>query len=200
MLGRLKTVIMTGGLLIRPDEIDEAMARHPAVIESATVGLADDIFGEIAVTGVTVNIDTTEIDLTEHLRSQVEPRKVSKRIIVLPEIPRGLSGKPALSQVRHVLAQATGIAVAKSDISTETATGAADTIDDILRVAAEIFRVPIETLSPQSQPNDVPGWDSFTHINLIFGVENHFSLQLSSAQVSQIRNIGDLIAAVHASR
>ncbi|QLL44302.1 AMP-binding protein [Sulfitobacter pontiacus] len=200
MLGRLKTVIMTGGLLIRPEEIDEAMACHPAVIESATVGLADDLFGEIAVTGVTVNADTTELALTEHLRSQVEPHKVSKRIIVLPEIPRGLSGKPVLSQVRHVLAQATGIAVAKSDISAETATGAADTIDDILRVAAEIFRVPIETLSSQSQPNDVPGWDSFTHINLIFGVENHFGLQLSSAQVSKIRNIGDLIAAVNASR
>jgi acyl carrier protein len=174
------------------------MQRHPAVIESATVGLPDEMFGEIAVTGVTLNTEVSEVDLTAHLRAQIEPRKVSKRIISLPAIPRGLSGKPMLSELKQRLIEATGIgsgANAGPELSDTP-----EMTDAILNVAAEVFRVPVETLSPQSHPDDVPGWDSFTHLNLIFGVEQRLGVRLTAAQVSRIRHVGDLIEAVETAK
>jgi long-chain acyl-CoA synthetase len=48
-LGRLKAAINSGGTLIRGEEVDEALLRHPAVFESTTVGLPDPDFEEIAI-------------------------------------------------------------------------------------------------------------------------------------------------------
>ena len=39
--GRLKELIIKGGENIAPREIDEALLRHPAVLEAAAVGVPD---------------------------------------------------------------------------------------------------------------------------------------------------------------
>lgn len=196
ILGRLKTVIMSGGVLIRPDEIDEAMQRHPAVIESATIGVPDEVFGEIGVTCVALNADVGETALTEHLRGQVEPRKVSKRILVLPQIPRGPSGKARLDALRdEVAARIRG----GDDAAAAAAPGAAPEVATlVLDLAAEVFRVPRDSLSPRSTPEDVKAWDSFTHLNLLLAVETRFGLRIPAARVSTMRSLGDLVRAVEA--
>lgn len=191
IVGRLKSLIMSGGLLIRPDEIDEAMLRHTAVLESATIALPDDVFGEIGVTAVVLRdgADATQIDLDGHLRMQVEPRKVSKHVVILPVIPRGLSGKASISILRElVTAQLENVGNARCDNS--------DVATAVLAIAARVFRVAPDSLSLRSSPNDVAGWDSFNHINLIISVEQHFACRISARQVSGLRNLGDLAAVI----
>src|SRR5690606_17131014 len=46
IVGRAKDMIIRGGQNISPREIEEAIARHPAVAEVAVVGLPDEVYGE----------------------------------------------------------------------------------------------------------------------------------------------------------
>jgi long-chain acyl-CoA synthetase len=191
IVGRLKSVIMSGGLLIRPDEIDEAMLRHAAVLESATIACPDDVFGEIGVTAVVLRegAEATQADLAGHLRLQVEPRKVSKHMVILPAIPRGLSGKVNIAALRELV---TAELVKVGDELRDNP----DVATEVLTIAARVFRVAPESLNLRSVPDDVAGWDSFTHINLIMSVEQHFGCRISARQVSSLQNLGDLVAVV----
>ena len=44
--GRIKELIIKGGENIAPREIDEALLRHPAILEAAAVGIADESYGQ----------------------------------------------------------------------------------------------------------------------------------------------------------
>ena len=38
----------------------------------------------------------------------------------------------------------------------------------------------------------VPGWDSLNHVNVILAVEQHFGVRFKSREVLTLKNIGDL--------
>ncbi|HRI46484.1 MAG: acyl carrier protein [Ignavibacteriaceae bacterium] len=40
--------------------------------------------------------------------------------------------------------------------------------------------------------NQVPGWDSLNHMNIIMSVENEFNFKFKALEILKIRNIGDL--------
>lgn len=188
MLGRLKLVIMSGGTLIRPEEIDEAMLRHPAVDESATVAMPDDIFGEIGVTGVVLSHDVAEAVLVEHLGRHVEQRKIPKRIVVLDRIPRGLSGKVRLDALRERLTDVADGDRIKGSVD--------DVASTVLEIAAQVFRVSADSLSLRTRPADVDGWDSFTQLNLVLSIEDHFQRRIPAARVSALRQLDDFVTAI----
>lgn len=191
MLGRLKTVIMMGGFQIRPDEIDEAMLRHPDVRESATIGIDDPTFGEVPVTAVVVTRDATEADLTAHARTNLESQKVPKRIIALNEIPRGDAGKPKIEALRTAV-----IAATQTDVTVSKRL--ADLESDVIEVAAEVFRVPAASLAPSSSGNTLPGWDSFSQLNFLLAIEERFDVRVPAAKVAAVSSISDMIRVLQA--
>ena len=40
--------------------------------------------------------------------------------------------------------------------------------------------------------NDIDGWDSLSHVNLIVAVETEFSIRFKQREVHSFKNIGDL--------
>jgi acyl carrier protein len=40
---------------------------------------------------------------------------------------------------------------------------------------------------------DVPDWDSLAHINLIVAIEKTFRIRFTTAEVSKLENVGDLM-------
>jgi long-chain acyl-CoA synthetase len=183
--GRLKTVIIYGGLLIRPEELDEALLTHPAVVEAVTVGLPDVDFGEIPVSVVVLNGTLDEAVLTEHCRARLEPMKVPKRIVIVDAIARGDAGKPRLEILRAALGAAASRPAYPRDV-----------IDAVLELASVTFRQPIDSLSPDATPDDLPAWDSFAHISLILLAERRFGVLLPTAEIVAIRTLADLARAV----
>lgn len=185
-LGRIKTAINSGGTLIRGDEIDECLLRHPAVAESVTVGLPDEEFEEIAVSAVVLKGAADEAELTRHCRAELEALKVPKRIFDVKSIPRGDAGKPNLQSVRELLQ-----ACLRSP--SRTAASASDDIDrEVIALAALVFGVDESTLSPSSSPDTVPGWDSFRHVNLILQTEDRFSIRVPGVLVAKVLTLADL--------
>jgi acyl carrier protein len=45
--------------------------------------------------------------------------------------------------------------------------------------------------------DDVKGWDSLNHINLILAAERAFKVRLSTREVKSLKNVGDLIGLLH---
>jgi acyl carrier protein len=68
-----------------------------------------------------------------------------------------------------------------------------DTTMDILTdVFREVFDNPEISLSPETTANDVDGWDSLSHINLIMAIELRFNISFSQKEVFGFKNVGDM--------
>jgi acyl carrier protein len=63
------------------------------------------------------------------------------------------------------------------------------------RVFDDIFDDDIN-LQPETTAADIDGWDSLTHIRLMLAVERAFDIKFSAAQISSLKNIGELIGAI----
>ncbi|MEY4953360.1 MAG: hypothetical protein RL299_1784 [Pseudomonadota bacterium] len=188
VLARIKSVIMMGGFLIRPDEIDEAMLHHPAVRESVTVGIEDAMFDEVPVTAVVLQDKASEEELTAHARAYLESQKVPKRIVAMAAIPRGDSGKARLKELRDLLG------------AKQPGAGEADASEDlesqVIALAADVFRVDPAALSLQSRGGSVAGWDSFSQLNFLMAAEDRFGVSIPASLVAQIETIADMVSAI----
>ncbi len=70
------------------------------------------------------------------------------------------------------------------------------TLDSLTEVFRKVFDDPSITLSPETTANDVEGWDSLSHVNLILAVENCFNIRFNHKEVVGFKNVGDLARCV----
>jgi long-chain acyl-CoA synthetase len=93
--GRAKELIIKGGENIAPREIDEAVIRHPSILDAAAVGVPHPEYGQdIAV--YLVLRDDAIFDgeaLRRHCLSELGRYKTPSKYVVVDELPRGPSGK-----------------------------------------------------------------------------------------------------------
>lgn len=91
-------LIITGGVNIYPQEIENALALHPDIADVAVVGRPDDELGEIAVAVVQPAEHVAPgTDLSESLREFLAPKlarfKIPRRFVTVDELPRTPTGK-----------------------------------------------------------------------------------------------------------
>ncbi len=48
-------------------------------------------------------------------------------------------------------------------------------------------------LKPDTTAQDVDGWDSFAHINLILAIELEFGIRFTTSDVERMHSVGDLV-------
>ena len=91
---RTKDVIISGGENIASVEVEQALATHPAVLESAVVAAPDEKWGEVPVAFVTLkeNVSAGAAELVAHVSGVLARYKVPKRI-VFGALPRTATGK-----------------------------------------------------------------------------------------------------------
>ena len=93
--GRIKELIIKGGENIAPREIDEALLKHPAVLEAAAVGMPDPHYGQeiLACVVLRPGVLADEAALRVFCEAQLGRYKTPKVFRFVPELPRGPSGK-----------------------------------------------------------------------------------------------------------
>ena len=93
--GRLKELIIKGGENIAPREIDEALLKHPAVLEAAAVGIPDPHYGQeiLACVVLRAGIECSEEALRAHCVRELGPFKTPKTLRLVDDLPKGASGK-----------------------------------------------------------------------------------------------------------
>jgi acyl-CoA synthetase (AMP-forming)/AMP-acid ligase II len=105
-MGRQKEVIKHGGYSVYASEVQQALEAHPAVLEAAVLGLADDRVGEIPVAAVRIaNGERLEnLGLEAWLAERLADYKVPKRFVVVEELPRTGTDKVQKQQLRELFA------------------------------------------------------------------------------------------------
>jgi long-chain acyl-CoA synthetase len=93
--GRKKEIIVRGGSNISPQEVEEAIHDHPAVLEAGVVGMPDPFHGERVVAFVSLREGhvASEQELREHSRHRLADYQVPEKIVFLSDLPKGLTGK-----------------------------------------------------------------------------------------------------------
>ena len=93
--GRLKEIINRGGEKISPREVDEVLLDHPAVAQCCTFAVPHDKLGEDVAAAVVLRegAQAGEKELREFVAARLADFKVPRKVLVLPEIPKGATGK-----------------------------------------------------------------------------------------------------------
>ena len=95
LLGRGSLCINTGGEKVYPEEVEQVLRTHPAVLDAAVVGVPDARWGEM-VTAVVELRPARELDDTvgAHARASLAGYKVPKRCFPVDTLFRTVAGKP----------------------------------------------------------------------------------------------------------
>ncbi len=63
-----------------------------------------------------------------------------------------------------------------------------------------IFRTVFDNVEINIQPemtaNDVDGWDSLSHVNLVLAVEQGFGIRFAQKELLTFKNVGDLLKSI----
>ena len=103
LIDRKKDMISASGFKVWPREVEDVLIAHPAVREAAVVGEPDPYRGETVkafisfMPGATVGLD----DIHAHCRERLASYKCPRRIEVLAEIPKTLTGKIQRAALRE---------------------------------------------------------------------------------------------------
>ena len=101
---RAKDIIITGGENVSSVEIERVLVEHPAVLEAAVVGRADDRWGEVPIAFVILRngMPATEIELIEFVRERIAHFKAPQEIR-FEELPKTSTGKIRKHDLRALL-------------------------------------------------------------------------------------------------
>jgi long-chain acyl-CoA synthetase len=101
IVDRKKDMILVSGFNVYPNEIEDVLAMHPGVLESAAVGVADPKTGEaVKIYVVKKDPGLTEDSLLEHCRANLTAYKVPRHIAFRTELPKTNVGKILRRQLR----------------------------------------------------------------------------------------------------
>lgn len=100
---RKKDMIISGGENIYPAEVENALAKHPAVLEAAVIGVPDEKWGE-SVLAVAVKKPGQEVsseELVRFCRDHLAHYKCPQRVAFSDALPRNPSGKVLKTVLRE---------------------------------------------------------------------------------------------------
>lgn len=67
---------------------------------------------------------------------------------------------------------------------------------EILKQMQDIFIDVLDNddivLTEDTTGDDIEEWDSLSHIQLVVGIENHFKIKLTSKEIMECANVGDM--------
>ncbi|MBE3011770.1 acyl-CoA synthetase [Microbispora sp. NEAU-D428] len=111
LLGRGSGCINTGGEKVFPEEVEQAMKSHPAVMDALVAGVPDERFGERVAAVVELRPGATAgvEELRAHCRTQIAGYKVPASIVVVDVVERSPSGKADYRWAKSVLSTSTGL-------------------------------------------------------------------------------------------
>jgi acyl carrier protein len=75
--------------------------------------------------------------------------------------------------------------VNKSDILAKVRDCIADTLDQ-----------PNLAVTLRTTAEDVQGWDSFNHVNIVLAIEAQFGISFHTAEVEELRSVGEIVKLV----
>lgn len=102
IVDRKKDMILVSGFNVYPNEVEDVIATHPGVLESAVVGLPDGAAGEAVVAYIVKrDPDLTAEHVREHCKAHLTAYKVPKRVEFRESLPKTNVGKILRKDLRN---------------------------------------------------------------------------------------------------
>jgi long-chain acyl-CoA synthetase len=94
IVDRKKDLIVVSGFKVFPNEVEECLARHPDVVESAVIGIPDETTGEaVKAFVVSRNPALTAENIKAHCKKHMTGYKIPKVVVFKDELPKSPVGK-----------------------------------------------------------------------------------------------------------
>jgi acyl-CoA synthetase (AMP-forming)/AMP-acid ligase II/acyl carrier protein len=95
LVGRIREIINRGGEKVAPQEVDEVLLDHPAVAEAVTFAVPHASLGEDIASAVVLRPHSlaTPKDIRQFASGRMAEFKVPRQVLILPELPKGPTGK-----------------------------------------------------------------------------------------------------------
>jgi long-chain acyl-CoA synthetase len=106
IIDRKKDLIIRGGFNVYPREVEEVVARHPAIAQVAVIGLPDEVHGEEICAVVIPNggaPSLTEDELIAWSRERLGRHKYPRRVCFVDQFPLGPSHKVLKRELRRTI-------------------------------------------------------------------------------------------------
>jgi acyl-CoA synthetase (AMP-forming)/AMP-acid ligase II len=115
VLGRDSVTINTGGEKVFAEEVEEAVASHPAVLDVIVCGRPSDRWGSeiVAVVHLAAGGQVTEAELQAHLAQRLARYKLPKCWVFVDQVQRSPSGKADYRWARSVVEKAPAASAAR---------------------------------------------------------------------------------------
>ena len=102
LLGRGSHCINTGGEKVYPEEVEEKLKTHAAVIDALVFGVEDPKWGQRIVATVSTSTPVDPGDLVEHVKAHLAAYKAPKDIHLVERVPRAANGKADYPEARRL--------------------------------------------------------------------------------------------------
>lgn len=93
IVDRLKELIKYKGMQVAPAEIEAMLLTHPAIVDAAVIGKADEEAGEVPKAFVVLKGEATADDIISFIAERVAPHKRVREVAIIEQIPKSASGK-----------------------------------------------------------------------------------------------------------
>lgn len=66
-------------------------------------------------------------------------------------------------------------------------------LTEVGEIIADVLDASGLAVTMDTTAEDVEGWDSFNHINIVVAVEEHFKIKMNTAEIEELRNVGGFV-------
>jgi acyl-CoA synthetase (AMP-forming)/AMP-acid ligase II len=88
---------------VYPEEVEETLKAHDAVVDALVFGIADERFGQRVAAVIEVRGDDASTDdILDAARTRIASYKVPRAVVVVDEVPRTQVGKPDYPTAREL--------------------------------------------------------------------------------------------------
>jgi thioesterase domain-containing protein len=189
--GRLKDLINRGGEKVSPPEVDAALMRHPAVAEAAAFAVPHERLGEEVAAAVVLKpgMAASPLELRTYLSEQLAAFKVPRRIIIVDQLPKGLTGKV----LRRRLSESLGTQLAVSPAAPDKTTD-----NELLLQLRDLWERLLNS-GPLTIDDDFfdKGGDSLLAVEMLCGIERLTGQTVPSSILVEASTIRKLAQELH---
>jgi len=196
IVGRIKEVINRGGQKVAPGEVEEALLRHPDVVDAAAFPVPHARLGADVAAAVVLRRGATlsAPKLREFVRNRLASFKVPGLIRIVADIPKAAGGKIKRTEL------ATALALTQPTAPTQTGRKMSAPRSDLERQIAEIWAdlLAVEEIGVD-QDIFALGVDSITVTQLISRLRERFGVAFTFKDVFDAPTVAGLAARIQKS-
>ena len=102
IVGRKKDMINCNGMKVFPDEVDEVLMAHPAILEAATIGVPDSTRGETVKSFIVLEAGQllTKDEIEAYARANLAAYKIPRQVEFMDALPKSSVMKILRRQLR----------------------------------------------------------------------------------------------------